>query len=274
MNIGVFDSGLGGLSILSHITAAMPQYNYVYLGDNARAPYGDRSENLIYEFTIQGVEFLFKQDCQIVILACNSASAFALRKIQQEWLPLHYPNRRVLGIIIPVVEYTSHLFETSKKPIRLGLIGTRATVQSSVYEKEFTKRSTTPIPLLSQSCPLLVPLIEEGWIKETSFKMILKKYLRTLKQKQVNVLILGCTHYPLIKNMIAQIMGKRVRLIDPGPVVAHSLKNYLSRHHEHESLLLKNKLIYFYTTDTSDRTPSQALTFWGKPISIKKITLE
>ncbi len=274
MNIGVFDSGLGGLSILSHIVSSMPQYNFVYLGDNARAPYGDRSQERIYEFTVQGVEFLFKQDCHLVILACNSASAFALRKIQQEWLPTHYPNRRVLGIIIPIVEYTSFLVTKSKKPLRLGLIGTRATVQSNVYEKEFAKRSTISISLLSQSCPLLVPLIEEGWMKEAPFRMILKKYLRTLKQKQVNALILGCTHYPLVKKIIAEIMGKRVSLIDPGPVVARSLKEYLSRHSEHELLLSKKGLIHFFTTDTSDRTPSLASKFWGKPISVKKISLE
>lgn len=274
MKIGIFDSGLGGLSVLVPIVDLLPQYDYVYLGDNARTPYGDRSQNRIYEFTVQGVEFLFKQDCQLVILACNSASAFALRKIQQEWLPNHYPNRRVLGIIIPVVEHVTACYAKQKKPQKVGLIGTRATIQSQVYEKEFKKRSSALPPLVSQSCPLLVPLIEEGWVKETPFRMIIKKYLLPLKQKQVGILILGCTHYPLVKKIIASIMGKRVTLIDPGPVVARSLKNYLSRHTEHETLLSQNKSQSFFTTDTSDRTPALASKFYGKPLSIHKITLE
>ncbi|MBI2644851.1 glutamate racemase [Candidatus Uhrbacteria bacterium] len=272
MNIGIFDSGFGGLTILKAISKLLPHYSYIYLGDNARSPYGDRSADRIYEFTRQGVEFLFKKDCKLVILACNTASALALRKLQQEWLIKNYPDRRILGIIIPVVEALAPI--QTKKQKRVGVIGTRATILSNAYKKESEKRGGALHELIQQACPLLVPLIEEGWHKTPPAAMIIKKYIRPLKLKQVNVLVLGCTHYPLIKEKIQSVIGKNVRLIDPGSVVAHSLKSYLSRHAEIESALTKNSHLAFFTTDASERVASLASRFWGSHISFELAKVE
>ncbi len=284
MNIGIFDSGFGGLTVLKAISKFLPEYSYIYLGDNARSPYGDRSADRIYEFTRQGVEFLFKKDCKLIILACNTASALALRKLQQEWLPKNYPDRRVLGIIIPVVEALAPI--QTKKLKRVGIIGTRATILSGVYKKEIEKRGVAIHELIQQSCPLLVPLIEEGWHKTPPAAMIIKKYIRPLKLKQVNILILGCTHYPLIKEKIQSVMGKNVRLIEPGSVVARSLKSYLARHNEIESTLTKigsgtNSLqklsqtpCTFFTTDASERVAPLASRFWGSHISFDLAKVE
>ncbi len=236
MKIGVFDSGVGGLTILRSFVESLPQYDYIYLGDVARAPYGNRSPEAVFQFTLQAVEYLFKNDCALVILACNTASALALRRLQQEWLPKNYPDRRILGVVIPIVE------AVIKKDTRLtsiGLIATRATIESSVYKTELDKRSAEKINLLSQPCPLLVPMIEEGWHETIPAKMILKKYLRPLKTKKIKTLILGCTHYPLLMKDVRQIMGKSVTVINSGPIVAKSLIDYLSRHTEIDNRLSK-----------------------------------
>ncbi len=272
MKIGIFDSGLGGLTVLAEIAKKLPDYDYLYLGDNARAPYGDRSDEIIYEFTRQGVEFLFERGCALVILACNSASASALRRLQQEWLPARFPDRRVLGIIIPVVESLERL--KTKKEKRVGLIGTRATVRSDAYNRECEKRLSEKIELLSEPCPLLVPLIEEGLADTPAGTMILKKYLRPLKLKQVNALVLACTHYPLIKKQIARIMGRNCRIIDPGPIVAASLHTYLGRHPEMETRLSRNVSITFFSSDFSERAHMLINRFWKQPITITKAVLE
>lgn len=287
MNIGIFDSGFGGLTVLKAITKILPDYSYIYLGDNARSPYGDRSPERVYEFTRQGVEFLFKKDCKLVILACNTASALALRKLQQEWLHSHYPDRRVLGIIIPVVEALAKT--QTKKPKRVAVIGTRATILSGVYKKEIEKRGGDIRELIQHACPLLVPLIEEGWHHTPPAAMIIKKYIRPLKLKQINILILGCTHYSLVKEKIQSVIGKNTRLIDPGSVVARSLKSYLSRHNEIESALEKmqkmgsgiNSLrklsqtpFTFFTTDASERVSPLASRFWGSHIPFELVKVE
>ncbi len=276
MSIGIFDSGLGGLTVLKQIVKTLPEYQYVYLGDNARAPYGDRSSEKVYEFTKQGVEFLFKQGCALVILACNTASAIALRRLQQEWLQSAYPNRRILGIIVPTVE--SIMSMKTKRPKRIGVIGSRATILSNAYGKEIEKRDPSCVPILFQkSCPLLVPFIEEGMQKTVPAIMILKYYLRPLKQKQVTLLVLGCTHYPAMKKKIQAIMGRSVIIIDPGIIVARSLKNYLERHAEiSERLTTHNPLftqISFFTTDIAEKFQSTAARFWGKGIKTQKISL-
>ena len=262
MHIGVFDSGLGGLAILKAIKKRLPQYSYIYLGDNARAPYGGRSQDVIYEFTRQGVEFLFRKDCNLVILACNTATASALRRLQQEWLPSYYPNNRILGIIIPVVETLGTL--SQQDPV--GIIGTRATVASQAYLYECKKRCAKPIQLVQQTCPLLVPLIEEGWHTTIPARMILKRYLRPLKLKKIRTLILGCTHYTFLQKMISSIMGAQVRILDSGAIVAQSLKHYLERHGEIEATLSKDASIAFYTTDPSPRAKELAARFWGSSI--------
>ena len=269
MTIGVFDSGLGGLSVLQSLVAIVPEYDYLYLGDNARAPYGDRSADRIYEFTQQGVEFLFSKGCVLVILACNTASAEALRRLQQEWLPKHHPDKKILGILIPAAETLAKKYAGKK----IGIIGTRATIQSHAYVREIEKR-IDHLPLLEQACPLLVPLIEEGWMKTVPAKMIIKKYLRPLKSKQISVLVLGCTHYCFIKDIITRVVGKNVVILDPGVSAARALKVYLGNHPEIEKGLSKKGSVRIYSTDTSERIRTLANKFWKKPLAIECVAIE
>lgn len=247
MNIGVFDSGLGGLSIFKEIITSLPQYNYIYLGDNARVPYGNRSPELIYEFTKRAVDFLIKKDCLLVILACNAATSTALRRIQQEYLPKFYPERRVLGVIRPVVEITS---ENHNKII--GVIGTRATVNSKSFLAEFKKISPRMI-VYQQACPLLVPIIEEGKLDWKGLDLILKEYLAPLKKQKIETLILGCTHYGLISDNIQRIIGDKVKIISQGKATALKLKDYLKRHPEIEKKLMKNSTYKFFVTDLNEQ---------------------
>lgn len=270
MNIGIFDSGFGGLSVFKAIQELLPEYNYVYLGDSARAPYGNHSHEVIYSYVQEAVEYLFKkQGCQLVILACNTASAQALRKLQQEWLPNNYPERRVLGVIRPVAE------EIAKRAPqkRIGVIGTRATISSGVFTKEIEQQLNTGADILEQACPLLVPLIEEGFHKRPETKRILKQYLRPLKQAQVDVLINGCTHYQLIEKMIQDIMGKRVLVLDSPSIVAESLKDYLHRHNEIASQLDQDKQRLFLTTDDQARFNTLAQQFMGQPVKAERVSL-
>lgn len=269
MKIGIFDSGFGGLTILKKIHELLPEYEYLYLGDNARTPYGDRSPDTIFGYTRQGVEYLFNEQCSIVILACNTASALALRTLQQCWLLTHFPNRRILGIIIPVIE---HLKESAaKEPI--AVVGTRATIQSDVYGKELRKAYGEKILFFSHPCPLLVPLIEEGWHQTVPARMILKKYLRPLKLKRIATLILGCTHYPIVRREIERIMGRNVKIIEPGEHVARAFKIYLKRHPEYETRLSRKGTITCMTTDTNNAFERYAARLWGVVLTCKKISL-
>ncbi len=270
MIIGIFDSGLGGLSVLKELVTVIPHYDYVYLGDNARAPYGGRSAERIYEFTKQGVQFLFDKGCALVILGCNSASADALRRLQQEWLAGAYPDRRILGVIIPTAEVIANTYADKK----IGIIGTRATINSNAYVREIEKSSGGQARIEQVACPLLVPLIEEGWEKTVPAKMILKKYLRVLKSKQIGVLVLGCTHYAFIKGMIKLMMGKNVGIIDPGVCAARALQTYLQNHPEIALGLEKKGALHVYSTDTSERIRNLANRFWGSPLVIEKIDLD
>ncbi len=241
--IGVFDSGLGGLSVLKHFKKELPSYNYIYLGDNARVPYGEKSPELIYEYSKQAVDFLFEKGCKIIIIACNTASAQALRKLQQEYLPEKYPDRKILGVIRPLAE------EVIKSKIsKVGVIGTRSTIKSSAYEEEI-KNLNEKIIVEQKASPLLVPLIEEGWSKKPETKMILKKYLKPLKTKNVKLLILGCTHYPFLLKDIRRICGKNILVPDPGEVIAKSLKKYLSKHTELKLTETKTPKTQYYLTD-------------------------
>lgn len=241
--IGVFDSGLGGLTVFKHLLDKLPRYNYIYLGDNARVPYGEKSAETIYEYSREAMEFLFNQGCRLIIIACNTASAQALRRLQQEYLPANYPDCRILGVIRPLAEKFA-----GSGHARIGIIGTKATISSNAYLKEIKDLDSKAI-VEQNSAPLLVPLIEEGWAKKPETKMILKKYLRPLKTKQINSLILGCTHYPFLIEDIRRIMGKRVAVPDPGEVVAESLIDYLKRHPELNLQPSTKNEISFYTTD-------------------------
>lgn len=240
--IGVFDSGLGGLSVLKKFLSDVPGYSYIYLGDNARVPYGNKSPETIYNYTIEAVNFLFSQNCHLVIIACNTASAQALRRLQQEWLPSHYPDHRVLGVIKPLAEAAAN--NNFKK---VGIIGTTATINSGAYPREI-KELNSKIKVYSQAAALLVPLIEEGRLNNQETKLILKSYLMPLKNKKVDALILACTHYPYLESLIKKVVGSKVAVPDTGKIVATSLKKYLSRHKELKIIKGKTKTT-FYTTD-------------------------
>ncbi len=242
--IGVFDSGLGGLSIFKYFLKELPNYNYIYLGDNARLPYGEKSPETVYNYTKEAVDFLFEQGCALVIIACNTASAQALRRLQREYLPKYYPKRRILGMIRPVVEAVV----LNNKLKSVGIIGTKSTINSNSYVTEIKKLNPN-LKIYQQSAPLLVPLIEAGWLKKPETKMILKKYLRPLKLKQIDSLILACTHYSFLYRDIKGIMGKRINIPNSGEIVADSLKNYIKRHPELDLAVDKQAQTHFYTTD-------------------------
>lgn len=242
--IGVFDSGLGGLTVFKYFLKDLPNYNYIYLGDNARLPYGAKSPETIYNYTREAVEFLFKSGCNLIIIACNTASAQALRRLQQEYLPKHYPNRRILGVVIPLVEAIAN----NKKYKHVGVMGTKATINSNAYKHELQKINPT-LQVEQQSAPLLVPLIEEGWMEKPETKMILKKYLRPLKTKQIEALILACTHYPFLYKETVKIMGKKIAVPHPGEIIAVSLKKYLARHGDLGLKEDRKPETKYYTTD-------------------------
>lgn len=289
--IGIFDSGFGGLTILKGIVKKLPQYHYLYLGDNARAPYGNRSQKIVYEFTKQGVDFLFSQGAELIILACNTASALALQKLQKEYLPEKFSkeyfcsdigirtnhtqsirNKNILGVIYPLAEKAIDI--SNKK--RIGVIGTRGTVQSKAYEIEL-KKLYPEVQVFQQAAPLLVPLIEEGWLKKPEARMILKKYLRPLKLKQIDTLILACTHYPVWQNYIQRIMGKSCIVLDSPLAVADSLADYLKRHPEIERNIKKSKdskRVDYFTTDDPDRFSELGSWFFGKNIKVKRVRID
>lgn len=242
--IGVFDSGLGGLTILKYFLQELPNYNYIYLGDNARLPYGEKSPETIYQYTREAVDWLFKNGCQLIIIACNTASSQALRRLQQEYLPRFYPERRILGVIRPLAEYVA----SQKKFRTVGVIGTKATINSQAYRMEINKLN--PALLVEEiSTPLLAPLIENHWAKKPETKMILKKYLRPLKARKTDALILGCTHYPFLYSAIKKIMGHRTVTVSSGEIIAASLKKYLTRHRELKLEPTTTPTCHYYTTD-------------------------
>ncbi len=245
--IGVFDSGLGGLSILKYFLAKLPKYNYIYLGDNARLPYGEKSQETIYNYSREAMDFLFSVGCNLIIIACNTASSQSLYRLQHEYLPANYPHRRILGVIRPLVEAISQ----NSKIKKVGIIGTKATINSKVYKQEFAELKPQ-LKVEQQSAPLLVPLIEENWIKRPETKMILKKYLRPLKTKQIDALILACTHYSFLYPKIKNIMGKKMIIQEPGEIIAQSLSNYLERHKNLGLSETSNPKYEFYTTDNPE----------------------
>lgn len=257
-SIGVFDSGLGGLTVLKHFLKELPQYDYLYLGDTARVPYGGHSQELIYRYTKEAVDFLFSEGCRLVILACNTASSQALRRLQQEYLPKKYPDRRILGVIIPLAEYAA-------KNEKIGVIGTRATINSGAYENEI-KKINKEARIISNSAPLLVPLIEEGLAGKDISNKILKKYLRPLKNEQIKTLILGCTHYPFLLRDARRIMGKNCRVPDPGKIVALSLGEYLERHENFKSSGANEGKRRFCLTDKPENFIKLGEKFLGQKI--------
>ena len=265
--IGIFDSGIGGLWILRHIYKKLPQCDYIYLGDTARVPYGNRSQEVIYRFAIQAVDFLFKNNCSLIIFACNTVSGKALRKIQREYIADRYPQKRILGVIVPAVE---EAIEQGKK--RVGIIATESTVSSGAFIREM-KKLDSKVKVFQQSCPLLVPIVEVGEENSKIADLALKKYLKPLLEKNIDALILGCTHYGFLENKIKKIAGEKTEGIDEGKVVAEKLKKYLKNHPEIEKNIGKNYKTKFFSTDLTDTLKNKANKFFGDNIIIKKIRL-
>ncbi len=268
--IGFFDSGLGGLTILKEAVKILPQYSYIYLGDNARTPYGSRSQEVIYRFTIEGVTELFLKGAELVILACNTSSSSALRRIQQEFLPVDFPEKRVLGIIIPTTEEIDK-FTRSKE---IGIVATEATVNSLAYPKEI-KKIFPDIKIYQQACPLLVPIIEAGEMDWLGLDLIIKKYLSELfsKSQNIDTIILGCTHYGLIEEKIKNQLPNNIKIISQASIVAEKLKHYLIRHPEIEKKLNKAGKRMFLTTENSERVKNLSETFYGEPIKIESVEI-
>jgi glutamate racemase len=266
--IGVFDSGFGGLVVLREFLQVLPQYDYLYLGDNARIPYGTRSDRVVIRFTREAVDFLFRQGCQLIILACHTASAKALRTIQQTYLPEHYPGRRVLGVLIPTVEEA--LAASPRK--RIGVIGTEGTVTSRSFEMELHKLDPM-VQVFQQACPLLVPLIEEGEQDWEGTTMILRRYLASIREAAVDTLILGCTHYSILKDRVAAIMGNGARLICSGQVTAGKLVDYLKRHPDMAARLSRGQSRRYLTTDLTPRFQQLASLFMGRTLDSEMVEL-
>lgn len=260
MNIGVFDSGLGGLSVFREISDTLSEYNYVYLGDNARVPYGNKSKDLIYKLTKNAVEYLLKRDCQLVILACNTSSANALRRLQREYLPAFYPDRKVLGVIRPVTEY---VIDNHFK--KIGVMATQATVSSESYVREI-KKARPQAEVFQVACPLLVPMIEEGEAEGVSFDLILQKYTQPLVNKHIDCLILGCTHYGLIADRIKKHVPSDVDIISQGEITAEKLTEYLKKHDEIERKLTKNVERKYLATDVNPGFLKLTKLFLGKEV--------
>ncbi|MFZ2167243.1 MAG: glutamate racemase [Minisyncoccia bacterium] len=266
--IGIFDSGFGGLHIMRSIVRTLPEYDYVYLGDSARTPYGDRSQETIYEFTRQAVEFLFQHDCAIIIVACNTASSEALRKIQQEYLPQHAPQKRVLGVLIPAAEEAMQKGEGH----RIGVIATSGTVASNAFVRELAKFDSN-VRVFQKACPLLVPLVESGEQNSPETETILERYLRPLLNKHIDTLILGCTHYGILEKKIRAIIGPDIKIISEARVVPKKLKAYLQAHKELEKTLGRHGSTRFFSTDRTDKFKTLGGKFFGKPIEVEKAVL-
>ncbi len=268
--IGVFDSGFGGLTVLREIVKLLPAYDFIYLGDNARAPYGIRSFEVVYHYTLDAVKWLFDRGCRLVVLACNTASAKALRTIQQKDLPLLAPDRRVLGVIRPVTEQIGN-FTTSR---HVGIFATLGTVRSESYTIEINN-FFPDIAVTLEACPLWVPLVENNEIDNPGADYFIQKHIDHIfsTDPEIDALILGCTHYPLLINTILKFLPPRVTLVNQGNIVAESLENYLRRHPEIDRVCTKNKSKEFYTTDCPGLFDKHAVVFYGEQTSSKTISL-
>lgn len=272
--IGFFDSGLGGLTVIKEAVNLLPKYSYVYLGDNARTPYGSRSRETIYRFTVEGVEELFRRGAELVVLACNTSSSSALRKIQREFLAKRFPEKKVLGIIVPTVEEIAGQDLDGRKGLAVGVLATEATVKSLAYPKEIRKINPA-IKVHQEACPLLAPIIEAGEIEWDGLDSVIQKHLARLflKNPKIDTILLGCTHYAIIENRIRRYVPARVKIVSQGQIIASKLKDYLRRHPEIESKLLKTGERIFLTTDDSKRVKFLTRLFYGEPIDLEKISI-
>lgn len=270
-SIGVFDSGYGGLTVFKSIAEKLPQYNYIYFGDNARSPYGDHSFETVYQYTLECVEWLFAQGCQLVILACNTASAKALRSIQQNVLPFKYPNNRVLGVIRPTAEIVGSFTSSST----IGVMGTRGTINSESYLIEINK-FFPEVKVLQQSCPMWVPLVENNEHLDPGADYFVEKYINELLDKDSNIdcILLACTHYPLLIPKIMEKLPENVSILGQGDIVADSLVLYLGNHPEIESMVATEGKKSFYTSGDEEVFNRHATIFFGSEVISHHITLK
>lgn len=254
--IGIFDSGVGGLTVAKEIMKELPGYDLVYFGDTARAPYGNKSKETIINYALEDADFLIKKGAKMIVIACNTASAYAFEALKEK-----YPDMPIFEVITPAVEAAAE----ATKNKRIGVIGTRATIKSEIYNKKLQESVPIILPLgkgeagrgivvFSAACPLFVPFIEEGTAVSRELKMIARKYLSVFKNKNIDTLILGCTHYPIIKNIIQAKAGQRVKLIDSASAAAQKVKKFLESHPEISSDLSKNNGLEFYVSDLTDQS--------------------
>jgi glutamate racemase len=266
--IGVFDSGFGGLDIFREIVTALPEYAYMYLADSARAPYGSKSKEEVLVCTTEGVEFLFSRGAELVILACNTSSSDALRIIQQTVLPVKYPDRNVLGVVIPAAEEAVAQSVTG----RIGVMGTEQTIASKSFEKELHKLRPE-VEVYAVACPKLVPLIEQGMHDSPELRTTLHEYLTPLLSHDIDTLILGCTHYGLIKEAISSIVGPHIHVLSEASILPRKLEDYLTHHPEYRDHLATDGTVSFFTTDTTDRFERLGAQFYGGEIQAEHVTL-
>jgi glutamate racemase len=268
--IGVFDSGYGGLTVLREFVNRLPQYDYLYLGDNARAPYGTRSFDTVYRYTLQCVKWLLQQNCPLIILACNTASAKALRSIQQNDLPSLDPNARVLGVIRPTTEIIGKYSQSNS----IGILATNGTVQSQSYLIEIEK-FFPGVKIEQEACPMWVPLVENNEHQSDGADYFIQKHINNIlsRDKDIDTLLLACTHYPLLKQKMEKHLPKNVKLVSQGEIVAESLKEYLHRHPEIERKISKEGERVFYTTDSAEDFNNKATIFFGERVEARHLDL-
>ena len=260
--IGIFDSGIGGLTVVKALMEHLSGYDIIYLGDTARTPYGTKSAETVKKYALENTEFLLNKGAKIIIIACNTASSVATESVIDNF------DVPIFEVITPAVEL---LMNTSHKS-GIGIIGTRATVKSGIYEKKI-KEINPQARVYSKACPLLVPLVEEGWINKPETKMIVKKYLHSLKVRQINTLILGCTHYPLLKNIIQKKIGKRVSIIDSSIAVASNVKAFLEKHQELDNMLSKKGRYTFFVSDVTEQFEKTATSMLKRNINLKHVKI-
>lgn len=262
MKLGIFDSGLGGVLMTKALHQRFPHIDMFYYGDTLHMPYGNRSEDAIYEYTHSAMEYMFSQDCVLIILACNTASATALRRLQQEYLPRHYPDRNILGVVVPTLETALELGHK-----KIGMIGTNYTVRSGVYEQELGKLNPD-IKLYAKETPLLVPLIEhngEKWVKD-----VLKDYLKPLTEKGIESLMLGCTHYSFLEKEIRELLGPEICLVCQDEMIPDKLEDYLGRHPEYSEKISQGGHCDFVVSDLTENYIQAAHRIYGRDIVINK----
>ena len=270
--IGVFDSGYGGLTVLKEFLKDFPEYDFIYLGDNARNPYGTRSFDVVYEYTLQAVKRLFELGCPLVILACNTASAKALRNIQQLDLPKIAPDRRVLGVIRPSVEKVAEITRNG----HVGVLGTNGTIASESYPIELTKWSGGKVKkAVQEACPMWVPIVENNEIDTPGAEFFIQKNITALlaKDDKLDTVILGCTHYPLLINQIKKFLPEGIQILEQGKIVSESLKNYLCRHPEIDARCSKGGQVVYFTTENVKNFEQKAGFFLGKDVAASQIHL-